>query len=266
MITWRLEAPRAQAELALDAYREWRLPDGVACTRFYRTQGGYLVRFAEADFEIPQEGFEVRCHPAPEATAEACEHLFLNHIQPLILGARGELVFHASAVDIGGRAVAFVAPTGRGKSTLAAAFAKAGHAFLCDDGLRVDGENGGFIVRPSHASLRLWDESHSVKTRLRASRELPHCAESRPLACAYFLDGDAPDPVFHRMPSAEALMGWVGHSFILDPRGRDTLAPHFERVSQLAQRVPCFRFAYPRDFARLERVRDAIVAHTLEIA
>jgi hypothetical protein len=60
-----------------------------------------------------------------------------------VLALRGETVLHASAVEIDGRAIAFVARSGTGKSTLAALACARGARFVTDDLLRLahDGES-----------------------------------------------------------------------------------------------------------------------------
>lgn len=51
----------------------------------------------------------------------------------LLFLARGDLPIHASAVDVGGRALVFAAPGQHGKTTIASAFHAAGHRLLSDD-------------------------------------------------------------------------------------------------------------------------------------
>jgi hypothetical protein len=50
--------------------------------------------------------------------------------------ARGDSTIHASAVEIDGQAVLFAGPGGHGKTTLAGAFAQAGHRLLSEDAAR----------------------------------------------------------------------------------------------------------------------------------
>jgi hypothetical protein len=118
---------------------EWAFPDGTLWTQFYRTQTGYLLRFPDlADFEVSADGRVVEGWPAPGVTEDTAQHLYLNQVLPLALSKQGKLVFHASAVEIHGVAVAFMGASGKGKSTLAAGFASAGYRFLTDDGLMVE--------------------------------------------------------------------------------------------------------------------------------
>lgn len=260
-------------------FREWAHPDGAVWMQFYRTDIGYLLRFPElADFEISGNGLTVTCHPAPDITDDTSQHLFLNQVLPFVLSKRGKLVFHASAVEVAGVAVAFVADSGKGKSTLAASFATRGFRFLCDDGLVLDEIEDGFQVMPSHASIRLWKDSQEAlvgaraeialpvqytnKMRLMAGDGMAYCDQPRPLRRVYFLgDGSAPALTLQKLGASDALAEWMKHSFLLDLEEKSLLASHFDRLVVLASQPICYRLGFPRRFDALAAVREAIVAH-----
>lgn len=270
---------RRQPRIGLSPTHQWTMPDGTPWTVFYRTAAGYLLRFPRlADFELSADALTVTCRPAPAATRATLRHLYLNQVLPLALSHQGRLMFHASAVRIRSGAVAFVAGSGRGKSTLAASFAAGGHAFLADDGLEVRSQGPGYRALPGHASLRLWQDSHDAllgargrvgravqytpKKCLAAGGGLAHCAVPAALCRAYFLgEGAAASVTIERLSASEALVGWVKSSFLLDPREPPMLASHFERLAALANRLACHRLDYPRRYDALPMVREAILAH-----
>lgn len=66
---------------------------------------------------------------------------------------------HASAIDVGGRVVAFTADSGGGKSTLAAALAERGLPHVCDDTLVVAVQPNGVMALPDAKPLKLWDDA-----------------------------------------------------------------------------------------------------------
>jgi len=273
----RLQDPMRRAP-----YHEWVFPDGESWTQFFRTPAGYLLRFPKlADFEISDDALAVTCLPAPDVTADTCEHLYLNQVLPLVWSKQGKLVFHASAVEAAGVAVAFPAESGRGKSTLAASFATGGYRFLTDDGLAVEADGNGYSAMPSHPSIRLWEDSqralvaataatalpvqYTDKARFLAGEGIAFCTQPRPLRRAYFLgDGRAAAATFEKMSAPEAMMEWVKNSFLLDPKEPALLASHFGKVAGLANRVHCYRLDYPRRFEALSGVRQAIVEHLQE--
>jgi hypothetical protein len=279
LVTFSMGAPQAQRSLAGAPFREWSFPDGTPWTSFYRVEAGYLLRFPGlADFLVSADGQEVACVPAPGAAAATTQHLYLNQVLPLAWGKQGKLVFHASAVEVEGGAVAFLAESGRGKSTLAASFATCGYSFLTDEGLVLEKTADGYQVMPSHPSLRLWEDSQlavvspgaavapplsfTTKARLLAGGELRFCAQPRPLRRAYFLgDRAAPAVQLEPLGAAEAMVEWVKSSFLLDPEEKVRLASHFAQVADLAAQPLGFRLDFPRRFDELPAVRAAIVKH-----
>jgi hypothetical protein len=276
--TFTIEAERDQAQVALQPFHTWTMPDGSIWTEFHRLTDRYLLRFPGlADFEIAMEDLSVTCQPAPGTSKATLQHLYLNQVHPLVLSKRGRLVFHGSAVAAGPGAVAFVGTSGRGKSTLAASFSTTGCPFLTDDGLVLERRTHCHVVLPSHPSLRLWEDSeeallapgtprapaleYTTKARLLPGKTLPFCSEPRRLAAAFFLDDSQVSKIeITQLTASEALMEWARHSFLLDVEEKPRLATHFRDVSRLAQHAVHYRLKYPRDYALLPDVRRAIIA------
>jgi len=197
-------------------------------------------------------------------------------VLPLALSRAGKLVFHASAVEIDGEAVAFVGESGRGKSTLAASFATGGYRFLTDDGLVIEERPVGYRVLPSHPSIRLWEDSQEAlidpatrvaerlpftpKARFLAGAEIAFCDEPRLLRHIYFLgDGAAPGVTIAPVRASEALVELVKHSFLLDIQATELIASHFDQLARLVNERIYFRLDYPRRFDALGEVRRAII-------
>ncbi|MBL0351636.1 MAG: hypothetical protein IPP03_02670 [Dechloromonas sp.] len=277
MIDFHLADVPPQEPLESAFFHEWIFPDGTLWTRFYRTGSGYLLRFPElADFEVSADGQVVSSWPVPGISEETIRHLYLNQVLPLALSRQGKRVFHASAIEAPAGALAFLGESGRGKSTLAASFALAGHRFLADDALLLEPKAGGYAVQPSHPSIRLWDDSrdelvgddahlapavqYTSKARLLSGEALAFCSEERMLRRMYFLGpGDVDQVSFAPMTPGEAVMGLVGNSFLLDIEGRESLSAHFNQVTEMANLPIVFRLDYPRSFAALPAVRRAIL-------
>ncbi|MBZ0309396.1 MAG: hypothetical protein K8I82_25250 [Anaerolineae bacterium] len=282
MVDFRLLDARVQEAVHTTPFHEWIFPDGTLWTQFYRTDMGYLLRFPDlADFQVSADGLTVTCYPAPDVTDDTPQHLYLNQVLPLALSKQGKLVFHASAVEIDGVAVAFMGESSKGKSTLAASFATGGFRFLTDDGLMVEVCGDGYRIMPSHPSIRLWQDSEAAliapdtptaptleftsKSRFLAGETIPFCDSPRPLRRVYFLgDGSAPEVMFQRMRPAEALIELVKHSFLLDIEEREMLAAHFDELSSLANLPIYYLLDYPRRYEDLAAVRQAIIEHAKE--
>ena len=283
MVTLRQLASRAQARYPYEPFNVWQLPQGPILAAFYRTEAGFLVRFPDlADFELSADGRRAICWPSPNVSEATVEHLYRNQIMPLALGKLGKLVFHASAVELGDGAITFAGASGRGKSTVAAAFAMNGNPFLADDGVLLDGAPGTYVIRPSHPSLRLTAESekhllcapwHSetaresgAKAQHLASKRLTYCRKPKRLLAAYFLgEGSVSDVFFRPLGAVEAVIQWAGQSFLLDISDESAIERHFDGIVDLTNSVPCFSLDYPRRYDALPVVLDRVRTHVREL-
>lgn len=273
---------RQQFPIAQQPFHEWVFPDGTLWASFHGYGEDYLVRFPGlADFEISTECGAVRCIPELGISDSTLEHLYLNQVLPLVLSKQGKLVFHAGAIETDVGALAFMGASRRGKSTLTASFAGTGFRFLTDDALLLEAEGGGYCVHPSHASIRLWEDSqqavvpadvsvapavqYTPKARLLSGESLAYCSEPRTLRRVYFLgDGSAERATFQRMSPREALMGLVQNTFLLDIDKQQALATHFDRLSQMVTLPIYYRLDYPRRYEDLPSVRQAIIEHAFQ--
>ena len=273
MIRYSVEPGRPQRRVGTKPFHRYTFADGTVWTEFYRSGGGYLLRFPDlADFEVSASGDTVVAYPATGTDAATIEHLYINQLVPLALSRQGRPAFHASVVTVPGGAVAFLGKTGAGKSTLAGSFALEDAAFLTDDALLID-ESDGIRAMPSHASLRLWEDSiealvpegivragaisYSSKARLLAGDALRYVHEPRPLLAAFELQWHATIGI-RPLDGSERHMAWIRNSFLLDVEDQELLARHFHWTHRVADRVPTFRLDYPRDYGMLARVRDAV--------
>lgn len=270
---------REQLAFNSAAYHEWTSPEGGAWAVFFRVESYYLIRFPSlADFHVSADGKSVASWACPGVTEQTLRHLYLNLILPMALERQGKWVFHASAIDSPAGALVFVGESGRGKSTLAASFALAGHPFLTDDALVLEPWGQGYLVQPSHPSIRLWEDSRSTlvgenaelapavqytdKARLLSGKALRFCLDARPLRCMYFLGNDDVDEVsIQPIAPSEALIALVRNSFVLDIESGASLSANFNRIVEILDSSTYFRLDYPRSFDALPLVRAAILEH-----
>lgn len=146
----RLPTPAGSVLASLDdssgaQYSVVRLDDGRLVMRVH----------AACDFELSEDLSDVVVRPALGAPAGLASVLTTGAMLALQLYLRGELVLHASAVDVGGAAVAFVGRSGMGKSTMAALMCAGGASLITDDVLRVDGDGEWPVARLGASELRL---------------------------------------------------------------------------------------------------------------
>jgi hypothetical protein len=196
-----------------------------------------------------------------------------------IARSRGVLCLHASAVTLGGGAVAFVGPAGAGKSTLAAAFATAGVPVLTDDIAALTPGDGGYAVEPGSSFLRLWPQSTSVTA---AEGELPRlaadwdkryvdlterpysfAAEPAPLGTIYLLrDSAGAPPSVRDISEPEAVLSLVGNTYANYMLTPDQRAHELRSLSRLVSRVDVRVLRLPDDLAVLPAVMDVVRADT----
>ena len=278
MIRYDTGPARSQGKLSSTPFHKYVFDDGTIWTEFHRRDDGYLLRFPGlADFDVSADGKTVVAHPAESTDETTLEHLYINQLVPLALSRQGVPAFHASAVTVRGGCIAFLGRTGAGKSTLAASFALGNSAFLTDDGLMVEESGYGYTALPSHASLRLWDDSvaamisadmaragpvsYSDKTRLLAGEALTYHDEPAPLLGAFLLDVEEPEEItITELDGTDRYRAWLENSFLLDVEDEDLLARHFDWTHRVSAAVPTFRLDYVRDFCMLPDVRRAIHA------
>ena len=250
--------------------------------RFFRDGGSTLVRYPDlADFLISPDGLQVDAWPAPAQDAESCKQLFISQVRSLALSRAGHLVLHGSAVELGAVAVAFIARSGGGKSTLAVSFCKDGHRLVVDDGVQIEAKDGGYVALPGIASLRLWEDSeeelvtadasvaptsgYTSKRRFLGGGPFVFCDQPRPLARIYLL-GEDPDTALSIKPLVghAAMLPLLEHTFALDFDDRKVHAWKLEMLAHLVTRTPVYRLDYPRNYASLPEVREVIRKHAID--
>lgn len=208
-------------------------------------------------------------------SSDAIEHFLADQVLPRVLAHEGTLVLHAGAVRIGDRAILFMGDSGRGKSTLTSSFDQAGHDLLGDDAMAISWGDGGPGAQAVYPSLRLQPDSidalfnrpvvttsvahYSPKQRIDIP---PAGADDAPLAIgAIFSIGEPRDDArieVRRLTATEACMTFVASSFALDPSDVECARSRMSEASALANHRPVFEISYPRDYARLPDVRQAI--------
>ena len=140
-------------------------PDVVI--RFGAAGDEHLISPEEVNLVIPKvasyrvrDGRSIEIAPREGASERNIRLFLLGSALGGIIHQRGLLPLHANAIDIGGRAVAFMGHSGAGKSTMAAWFLDRGHRILADDVCVVLPDEAGVpLAYPGIPRLRLWREA-----------------------------------------------------------------------------------------------------------
>jgi hypothetical protein len=222
--------------------------------------GGYVLRFASAaEFRVDADLRRVVVHPEIGADPDLVP-VFANGALPaFVLLVSGEPLLHASAVDVGGRAVAFVGSSGMGKSTMATLLCAAGALLITDDVLRLTPGPAprcylgpaelrlrkgaadlasGFAQAP--AARRTGDGRDALRPEMATTELLPLAAIVVPLP-----DRQAPALELKRLDPVNALMALASFPRVLgwsDPVGR---AQQFQTVGDVAAAVPVYSATVP---------------------
>src|SRR5262245_16742563 len=128
-----------------------RHPDGRPFMSIDRYgDGGYRIGApGHGVHRVERDGSSMRSAVAPSSTR--WKRLFFAQVLPLAAALNGLELFHASAVALDGRAVAFTGSPGVGKTSVAAHLVALGAGFVTDDVLAVEPHGAGVLAHPGPA-------------------------------------------------------------------------------------------------------------------
>ena len=238
-------------------------PSGTPALRILRgsEQGLFhLVYFDGMQFWMDRHGTKLWASwPSHSSVEEAATYL-LGPVLGLLLRFRGVTCLHASAVAIGKSAIAFVGAEGAGKSTTAAAFARAGYAAVSDDVVALVERDGNFFVSPTYPHLSLWPESVELlygskdalppfvpnweKRRLSSENGGARFEDGAlPLRAIYLLDEirDEPGPHVEAVAGQIGFLALVANSYATNMLDSEMRGTEFRTLSSLLMKVPLRR-------------------------
>lgn len=248
-----LDRPRGQGA-------EWEY-DGAA----------FLLRVPGVGRFLMVNGRDLRYDQDPAHTGGDLPLYLVGTCLAVLLGQRGLLVLHASAVTVGGRAMLFCGEAGAGKSTLAARLCQSGYDLLSDDLCSVArDEQHGVVIGADGRRVKLWQASiahlalepqrgpavqvATEKYYMQATAEEP---EARPPGAIYLL-ACAPDgtvPTLERLSPVAAMHAL--EAVLYRPvlvRALEMEAACFAACSALLRHAPVYRLSRPKEFCRMDEV------------
>jgi hypothetical protein len=273
---------RASSEPVSDATQasllgEDKVDQGVM-VRSYRLGDAYRLVYDDTGvFDVSPDGREIVWHRPATADLEAVRLDVLGRVLALALHAARWLSLHGSAVALESGAVAFLAPKGNGKSTLAFALMKAGAPLMTDDTVVID-PGPPIVVRPGVQSVRLFRDSadwlsapdpvpgsSDIKATFGQLASEAHQTTRAPLAALYLLEsvpaGSLDGPVEReQLFGPPAVFGLLAQTKIGTLLGGPEATTVFEAVVALAERASVYRLRVAREYDKLGTVVEQIMA------
>ena len=229
-------------------------------------------------------GEEIIVEPRPHVSEGNVRLFLLGSAMGALLHQRGLLPLHANAVEIDGKAVAFMGESGSGKSTLAAWFHDRGHRIIADDVcvVRFD-EEGRAQASPGLPRLRLWKEALEASGRETSNHKLSYAGsrsiekydvpipseaatpEEIELAAVYLL-GRSEGVSIDRLHGVEAADAVLANTY----RGQyipvtDSMREYWQSCVRLVQNTPVFSAKRSWGFCQLDEQSEQMLEHARKL-
>jgi hypothetical protein len=231
-LTWLAESGTGptgrpvELSVGTEADSEW-LGDATPISDERTEDGAVLFQIARGErgygFSGPRYGTAV---VSPEAShvwgapgdggMEDWQRFLVAQVLPFAAVLRGLEVFHASAVAIDGDAVAFLGPSGAGKTSIAIALCRLGASFLTDDVLAIERDGERLLGHPGAPVAGI------------ASEEVERLRSRRSLDDATVLSSGPREAVVRVRPQRDPVP--LKAIFVLDRRPEAPPEPRFEPV------------------------------------
>jgi hypothetical protein len=186
------------------------------------------------------------------------QRLLIAQVLPLAATLQGLELLHASAVDLGGAALAFVARSGTGKTSVAAHLVAGGASLVTDDVLAFEPDEGGVLAHPGAHLLavspaELTPMTTAGRRRLgtvvgrgdKAILEVAGAEERCRLGAIFFLvrSGSGRDVGIEQLSPAPARL--LSNSFNTYVGSQRRVVNQLTAYSRLAQSVPMYEVTIP---------------------
>ena len=244
---------------------------GVSVSLYHEPSSARLVFDDTGVFDISADGRFIRWYEPPDADLNAVRRDLLGRVFAVCLQQQRVFVLHGSAVQLGGVAIAFLAPKYHGKSTTAAALIEQGARLLGDDLVAVTPGKDPRVL-PSVPVVQLWEDA--ARRVMKSARQWERGGASKVqvgqrtngvptrLAAMYLLAPVRPEAARTvrrtRLGSVESALTLLGQAKVGTLIGAERRLALLARLGELADRVPVYRLEIPRDFDRLPELTGAL--------
>jgi hypothetical protein len=226
-------------------------------------------------------GREIAFEPEPGADESDIPIFIVGSAFGILLHQREQVVLHASAVRVNGKAVLFCGASGAGKSTLAAALAQRGYPLITDDVCAVTVNTDGTpTVQSDGRQLKLWAqaierldlaERRGARVRNRLDKyyieTAESCADPLPLGAVYALREARPPhaPGIERPNVVDAALILRRNAYRpLVVRRLNQKINYFQAAGAIANRAGIFHLTREIRFDRMADVLAMLESHWRE--
>jgi hypothetical protein len=244
-----------------------------------RTSDGLRVVYTDTGaFDVTRDGRTITWYRPSDADEGNARLDIVGTLLPFALHLTDRLVLHGSSVAFEGGAVAFLAPSGTGKSTLAMGLTMAGARFLSDDAVPVRIAGDGAIAAPGVPSPRFREDSFARFSEMLPADAIPSSGklslserlgddlvETRetPLSAVYVLcpvpAGDGAGAARTAMPPIAATMALVQNAKLAKLLWGEEAERLLHLVAEVSRRVPVWTLDVPRDLDLLPGVVERLL-------
>lgn len=220
----------------------------------------YTIRFfSECEFVCHRNLGAITVHPG-RASAELAGLFLVGSVLSTLLTLQGRCIVHASAVSFEGMNLAFIGPSGQGKSTLAAALCLTGAQLISDDALRCDSVGTRVVCYAGAQMLRLRAGARPLLEGITA-QQLPLTVDGRlafappvveamaqPLHALIIpsCSNEIHEPSLTQLSGAAALTQLAASARVVWWQSPDMRRTQFELMAALAHQLPVFSLSTPR--------------------
>jgi hypothetical protein len=247
--------------------------------RMYRHASGHRISVDDTgDFDLSADGRHVRWQERADAWPDFVRAHLMGRVLATSLFLDGWLPLHGSAVQFGSGVVAFLAPKGFGKSSLALALTRAGARLVTDDTLPIEMAELP-LAWPGVHSMRLRSDAMDAIGLARHDGEQTRDGKNlvddlplsrlmhapAPLKALYILNplvGDDIQPAAARLevPQRIAALAVVSHVKIARMLGPSAGSVLLERAVHVVRTTPVYRLDSARDLSRLGEVAETVAS------
>jgi hypothetical protein len=280
MPPWLQEIPNTKKQIWFVS--DYQVECGEPLLRVQQLLGGAYFQisyFDGTEFIVDRAGSQIWAKWSDKLTLEDTATYLLGPVFGLVLRLRGIVCLHASSIQVGDKCMAIVGHAGAGKSTTAAAFAKAGFPILSDDVLPLWERDRTFLVQAGYPRVRLWPKSVEIlygtedalpcltpnwdKRYLDLTQEgYQFQQQPLPLGAIYILgsrSSDAAAPFIESLPAPASIIKLIANTYSNGLLDKGMRAKEFDLLSRLVAKVPVRQVTPHADAIYLPKLCEVII-------